>query len=104
MKVLEDASKAVNLKTGIPEWRAADRFLERLDDRFILKGDVNVNVGVINGAPNEIVDAAREAFLRQATPQPVVSCGVQSKAIDVQTIPPVQSVEAPQDSEHKHLP
>lgn len=91
METLEEAGKAVNAKTGIPEWRAADRFLERIDDRFVMRSDVNVNVLTVNGAPNEIVDAAREAFLRQAKG---VNCGV------TQPEKPAQIVsKTPQDAQ-----
>lgn len=85
IETLESAAKAVNLKTGIPEWRAADRLLERLDDRFVLKGDVNVNVGVISGASQELLESARQAFLSR-------SCGVSALAEPAKhTISSVQS-------------
>lgn len=90
MATLKEAGTRENLKTGQIDWRAHDRLLDRLDPARFAAPPSQVNVSLlVNGVPNDLIDAARDAFKRNSRPLPVVSCGVQSDPIEHKTIPEV---------------
>lgn len=87
---ISKASEAVNAKTGIPEWRASEAYLKLSDPaRFAAPpSQISLNL-LVNGVPNDLIEAARDAFKRNSRPQPVVSCGPPLEPIEHKTLPDV---------------
>lgn len=95
IETLEEAGTRTNPKTGMIDWRAHDRLLDRLDPQRFGPQPMQINnVVQVHGLSNDLVDAARQVFLKRSeTPQPVVSCGQPSQPVTQPSTLLVQDAE-----------